>query len=492
ITVLFCRARRENRNLKKMLEAKGKFDPNLPLNLQPDALEYDSNIEIDRDNIRLGEELGSGQYGLVLIGYLNENRGKKKKRKGRKNETKVAVKKLKETADKDEVTSLIRELKLASRIEHHPNIVNILGGVTRVSKSNEVLVVMEFCELGCLKDLLRVYNRYIESGYKVDQEEKEDDEKTKLLKNQLNYFDSSMMKRVDLLQMALEIASGMKYLTSVKITHRDLAARNVLVTSEFQMKVCDLGLAHYGHTDKNYFVEKLADEALPVKWMSPEAIFETEYGEKSDVWSFGIVLWELYTLGVDPYPNDPSSLKLLNLIRRGYRHSKPILMNRKLYDLMTDCTAGDSLDRPTFAEVVERLQHYKMGLTSDKESNEPIRESIQFVPEDVFINYPKFSVFKDYNSNLDTHVTPTGHESVSSADSYMQPVNQKRTIPTMNNDQPINQSNLRSPKREDSAYMSDNPYTSSIRSSETKSNPTYVTGIIDRQAPPTLPPKDYN
>ncbi|KAI3381709.1 hypothetical protein SNEBB_003187, partial [Seison nebaliae] len=108
ITVLFCRARRENRNLKKMLEAKGKFDPNLPLNLQPDALEYDSNIEIDRDNIRLGEELGSGQYRLVLIGYLNENRGKKKKRKGRKNETKVAVKKLKETEDKDEVTSLIR------------------------------------------------------------------------------------------------------------------------------------------------------------------------------------------------------------------------------------------------------------------------------------------------------------------------------------------------------------------------------------------------
>jgi len=201
---------------------------------------------------------------------------------------------LKEGHTDPEMIDLVSEMDMMKVIGRHINIINLLGVCTQ---DGPLYVIVEYADHGNLRDFLRKHRPT--SGY-----ERPNGEKPPLSEKQLISF-------------ARQIARGMEYLGSKKCIHRDLAARNVLVSDGLILKIADFGLARDIHSNDYY--RKLGDGRLPVKWMAPEALFHRKYTIQSDVWSFGILLWEMMTLGGTPYPSVPSIEKLFQLLREGHR-----------------------------------------------------------------------------------------------------------------------------------------------------------------------------
>ncbi|XP_056644592.1 platelet-derived growth factor receptor alpha isoform X1 [Diorhabda sublineata] len=156
----------------------------------------------------------------------------------------------------------------------------------------------------------------------------------------------------ELQQFAQQIARGMGHLEKIKVTHRDLAARNILMTSEKILKISDFGLSRVG-----IYVSKQGQK-LPLRWMAIEAIEEKTCTNKSDVWSFGVVLWEIGTLGGFPYSKTHNNLILYEL-KQGKRLERPKICTDELYKLMMDCWSEKPEDRPTFSEIIDQLDERK-------------------------------------------------------------------------------------------------------------------------------------
>ena len=152
----------------------------------------------------------------------------------------------------------------------------------------------------------------------------------------------------DLMSFAWQIANGMQYLCDMKLVHRDLAARNVLVTNDKVAKISDFGLSRDVYTEDHYM--KRSKGRVPVKWMAPESLYHHIYTTKSDVWSFGVVLWEITTMGATPYPGmQPESL--FAMLKQGYRMKKPQGCSEHVYDVMKKCWHPDATCRPSFKEL---------------------------------------------------------------------------------------------------------------------------------------------
>ncbi|CAG9834717.1 unnamed protein product [Diabrotica balteata] len=152
----------------------------------------------------------------------------------------------------------------------------------------------------------------------------------------------------DLLSFAWQICNGMGYLSDMKLVHRDLAARNVLLADDKVCKISDFGLTRDVYEDNAYL--KRSKGRVPVKWMAPESLADHIYTTKSDVWSFGILVWELVTLGATPYPGIAVQ-NLFHLLRQGYRMERPDNCSPNLYKIMRNCWSIDPEQRPSFQDL---------------------------------------------------------------------------------------------------------------------------------------------
>ncbi|XP_065340187.1 fibroblast growth factor receptor homolog 1-like isoform X1 [Cloeon dipterum] len=300
-------------------------------------LPLDSEWEFPRNLLVLGKVLGEGAFGKVM-----QAEGQGILDSGVK--TVVAVKMLKEGHTDSEMLDLVSEMEMMKMIGSHINIINLLGCCTQ---DGPLYVIVEFAPHGNLRDFLRKHRP--SSGYEPA----------------IGHCkDKNTLTQKDLVSFAYQVARGMEYLASRRCIHRDLAARNVLVSEDYILKIADFGLARDVHQHDYY--RKTTDGRLPVKWMAPEALFQRVYTTQSDVWSYGVLLWEIMTLGGTPYPSVPSVEKLFQLLRSGHRMEKPPCCSLEIYMMMGKCWNYNKDARPTFTELVEELDRI-LTITANEE-----------------------------------------------------------------------------------------------------------------------------
>ncbi|XP_077876988.1 fibroblast growth factor receptor 3 isoform X2 [Ictidomys tridecemlineatus] len=301
-------------------------------------LPADPKWELSRARLTLGKPLGEGCFGQVVMA---EAIGIDKDRAARP--VTVAVKMLKDDATDKDLSDLVSEMEMMKMIGRHKNIINLLGACTQ---GGPLYVLVEYAAKGNLREYLRA-RRPPGMDYSFHT--------CRLPEEQLTFK--------DLVSCAYQVARGMEYLASQKCIHRDLAARNVLVTEDNVMKIADFGLARDVHNLDYY--KKTTNGRLPVKWMAPEALFDRVYTHQSDVWSFGVLLWEIFTLGGSPYPGIPVE-ELFKLLKEGHRMDRPANCTHDLYMIMRECWHAVPSQRPTFKQLVEDLDRILTVTSTDE------------------------------------------------------------------------------------------------------------------------------
>ncbi|XP_014298126.1 proto-oncogene tyrosine-protein kinase receptor Ret isoform X1 [Microplitis demolitor] len=306
--------------------------------LLPKSSPPDPKWEFSRSRLTIEQVLGEGEFGRVL-------RAKAVDIGGWPGPTTVAVKTLKEDASGSELADLLSEYQLLKEAQH-PNVIRLLGACT--SPGGPVYLIIEFAEFGSLRNYLR-RSRHLESEGRVPcstslLSASPGNTHEELQDTSLNYT----ITPHDILSFAWQISKGMAYLADIKLVHRDLAARNVLLATGKVCKISDFGLTRDVYEDDAYL--KRSKGRVPVKWMAPESLADHVYTSKSDVWSFGVLLWELVTLGASPYPGVDVH-NLYNLLKAGYRMERPANCSSQLYKLMVSCWHDEPGMRPSFKEL---------------------------------------------------------------------------------------------------------------------------------------------
>nr|DAC81822.1 TPA_exp: Frk [Scyliorhinus canicula] len=263
--------------------------------------------EIPRNSLKLIKKLGAGTFGEVWQGVWNDR-------------TQVAIKTLKTGAMAKE--DFLREAQIMKRLRH-PKLIQLYAVCT---VEEPIYIITELMKNGSLLDYLH---------------------KNQGMTLTINY----------LLEMAAQVASGMAYLEVQNYIHRDLAARNVLVGENNICKVADFGLARVFITDDDAVYQAREGTRFPVKWTAPEAIHSNKFSIKSDVWSFGVLLYEIITFGKMPYPG-MTNYQVIQEVGRGYRMPCPSECPPTLYEIMLDCWKDKDLDRPTFETLQWKLEDF--------------------------------------------------------------------------------------------------------------------------------------
>ncbi|XP_030832504.1 tyrosine-protein kinase CSK [Strongylocentrotus purpuratus] len=263
---------------------------------------------VNKNELKLGEEIGHGFFGAVKVGeYQNK---------------KVAVKVI--SGDNEAAQSIVAEASIMTQLRH-PNLVALIGVIP--DQPNSISIVLEFMAKGNLLDYVRSRGR-------------------------------TVITRKLQLKFSIDIGAGMCYLEQKLFVHRDLAARNILISEDDVAKVSDFGLAQDNSTQLG------TGGKIPVKWTAPEAYKKKLFTTKSDVWSFGILLWELFSFGRVPYPRVPAD-DVMTFLTEGSRMQAPGDNCKDVHELMMKCWQTEPEKRPTFSQLQVRLKELPATAKND-------------------------------------------------------------------------------------------------------------------------------
>ncbi|XP_049324432.1 muscle, skeletal receptor tyrosine-protein kinase isoform X4 [Astyanax mexicanus] len=318
----------------------------LPLLLNSKLL----TLEYPRNNIEYVRDIGEGAFGRVFQarapGLLPHEPF-----------TMVAVKMLKEEASADMQNDFQREAALMAEFDH-PNIVRLLG-VCAVGKP--MCLMFEYMAHGDLNEFLRrrspAQQRSLSQGSLTDQ-------------SFASESDPTPLSCLEKLSMSKQVAAGMAYLSERKFVHRDLATRNCLVGEDLVVKIADFGLSRNIYAADYYKASE--NDAIPIRWMPPESIFYNRYTSESDVWAYGVVLWEIFSHGMQPYYGMAHE-EVIYYVRDGHVLACPENCPLELYNLMRLCWSRHPNDRPSFASIHRILDRmHNQMLHSSMALNDPV------------------------------------------------------------------------------------------------------------------------
>ncbi|XP_039607338.1 tyrosine-protein kinase Tec isoform X2 [Polypterus senegalus] len=262
--------------------------------------------EINPSELTFMKELGSGQYGVVRLGKWRAQH-------------KVAIKAIREGAMYEE--DFIEEAKVMKQLSH-PKLVQLYGVCTQ---QKPIYIVTEFMEHGCLLNYIRQRRGHFTLGM--------------------------------LISMCQDISEGMEYLERNGFIHRDLAARNCLVNESLVVKVSDFGMTRYVLDDQ---YTSSSGAKFPVKWSPPEVFNFCKYSSKSDVWAFGVLMWEVFTEGKMPFESNPNH-EVVQLISQGHRLYRPKQAPANIYEIMMKCWQEKPEERPAFSEICHMISEVAEG-----------------------------------------------------------------------------------------------------------------------------------
>lgn len=295
--------------------------------------------ELPLSAVRFMEELGECAFGKIYKGHLYLP--------GMDHAQLVAIKTLKDFNNPQQWAEFQQEASLMAEL-HHPNIVCLLGVVTQ---EQPVCMLFEYMNQGDLHEFLIMRSPHSDVGCSSDEDG--------TVKSSLDHG--------DFLHIAVQIAAGMEYLSSHFFVHKDLATRNILIGEQLHVKISDLGLSREIYSADYYRVQNKS--LLPIRWMPPEAIMYGKFSSDSDIWSFGVVLWEIFSFGLQPYYGF-SNQEVIEMIRK--RQLLPCSEDcpPRMYSLMTECWHDLPSRRPRFKEIHARLRSWE-GLSSHTSSTTP-------------------------------------------------------------------------------------------------------------------------
>ncbi|XP_015246685.1 PREDICTED: tyrosine-protein kinase receptor Tie-1 [Cyprinodon variegatus] len=274
---------------------------------------------LEWENIKFEDVIGEGNFGQVIKAMIKKDG----------NKMSAAIKMLKEFASENDHRDFAGELEVLCKLGQHPNIINLIGAC---ENRGYLYIAIEYAPYGNLLDFLRK-SRVLETDPAFAKE----------------HGTASTLTSQQLLQFAVDVATGMHYLSDKQFIHRDLAARNVLVGDNLVAKIADFGLSR----GEEVYVKKTMGR-LPVRWMAIESLNYSVYTSKSDVWSFGVLLWEIVSLGGTPYCG-MTCAELYEKLPQGYRMEKPKNCDDEVYELMRQCWRDRPYERPPFSQISVQL-----------------------------------------------------------------------------------------------------------------------------------------
>ncbi|XP_071010816.1 tyrosine-protein kinase receptor Tie-1 isoform X7 [Oncorhynchus clarkii lewisi] len=274
---------------------------------------------LEWDDIKFEDVIGEGNFGQVIKAMIKKDGAKMS----------AAIKMLKEFASENDHRDFAGELEVLCKLGQHPNIINLIGAC---ENRGYLYIAIEYAPYGNLLDFLRK-SRVLETDPAFAKE----------------HGTASTLTSQQLLQFAVDVATGMHYLSDKQFIHRDLAARNVLVGDNLVAKIADFGLSR----GEEVYVKKTMGR-LPVRWMAIESLNYSVYTTKSDVWSFGVLLWEIVSLGGTPYCG-MTCAELYEKLPQGYRMEQPRNCDDEVYELMRQCWRDRPYERPPFSQISVQL-----------------------------------------------------------------------------------------------------------------------------------------